>query len=85
MEVGNTVEESRKGKLVGTHENRERIAALLLMRLGHLGFVIDRHLQFPLSFPYDVLGHHTFALAVEDVRVGESGIAADRHGSGRTT
>ncbi len=76
MMVGNTVEESRKGKPVGNHENRERIEALLLMRLSHLGFMIDRHLQFPHSFPYDVLGHHTVVLAVDDVRVSASGIAA---------
>lgn len=49
---------------------------MLAMRLGHLGFIIDKHLQFPYRFPYDVMGHHTVALAVDDVRVGESGIAA---------
>ncbi len=57
------------------HEDRERIRTILTMRLGHLGFMIDRHLQFPHSFLYDVLGHHTVALAVDDVRVSASGIA----------
>jgi hypothetical protein len=65
-----------KGERVENDEGRERIEAILAMRLGHLGFMIDRHLQFHRSFPYDVLGHHTVALAVEDVRVGEYGIAA---------
>ena len=46
------------------------------MRRGHLGFIIDRHLQFHRSFPYDVLGHHTVALAVDDVHVSDSGFAA---------
>lgn len=58
-------------------EDRERIRAVLTIRLGHLGFMIDRHLQFPHSFPYDVLGHHTVALAVDDMRVSTSGIAAE--------
>jgi hypothetical protein len=58
------------------HEDRERIEAILSMRLGHLGFMVDRQLQFPYSFPYDVLGHHTVALAVDDVRASENGIAA---------
>jgi hypothetical protein len=49
---------------------------ILTMRVGHLGFIIDRHLQFLYRFPYDVLGHHTVALAVDDVRVSASGIAA---------
>jgi hypothetical protein len=61
---------------VSNHEDQERVTALLLIHLGHLGFIVDRHLQFPHSFPYDVLGHHTVALAVNDVRVSESGIAA---------
>ncbi len=58
------------------HEHRERIQTILTMRLAHLGFIIDCHLQFPYRFPYDVLGHHTVALAVDDVRVSASGIAA---------
>jgi hypothetical protein len=56
--------------------DRERTQTILTARLGHLGFLIDRHLQFHGSFPYDVLGHHTVPLSVDDVRASEYGIAA---------
>lgn len=33
------------------HEDRERIRTVLSMHLGHLGFMINRHPQYPHSFP----------------------------------
>lgn len=46
------------------------------MYLGRLGGIIDSNLQIPPSFPYDMLDRHVVALAIDDVRVNESGIAA---------
>ncbi len=59
-----------------SHENLQRITAILQLNISELSLVIHEHIQFPDSFPYEVLGRHIVALAVDSVRVNERGIAA---------
>lgn len=59
-----------------SHADLERVTAILSTYLGPLSLIIDQHIQFPGSFPYDVLGRHIVAMAIDVVRVNERGIAA---------
>lgn len=60
---------------MSTAEERQRIKDILTAHLLRVSLIVSSNLRFPSSFPYDVLGRHVVALAIEDVRLNENGIA----------
>lgn len=57
-------------------EAADEVKAILSRSLGELSLIVNQQIQFPSSFPYEVLGRQVTALGIDEARIYWQGIAA---------